>query len=119
MIVVTIGQNQITVTGHAGYAPRGQDIVCAAVSTLTQCLVRALDQLTPGRAASQLVIGEALIRLEYPSEDTQLLVDAYRVGIAALAEAYPDNVELVEALTTVKQGKNSPMHNDDKLLGGF
>lgn len=93
--------------------------MCAAVSTLTQCLTLALDQLTPGRADSQLANGEASMRLTYPSEDTQLLVDAYRVGIAALAEMYPDNVELVEALTTVKQGKNGPMHNDDKLLGGF
>lgn len=28
----------LTVTGHAGYAPKGEDIVCAGVSALVQTL---------------------------------------------------------------------------------
>lgn len=30
-------------SGHAGYAPKGQDIVCAAVSTLMQSLAYSVD----------------------------------------------------------------------------
>ena len=36
MIKITITDNQISVIGHAEYAPHGQDIVCAAVSNLLQ-----------------------------------------------------------------------------------
>ena len=119
MIVVTIDQSQITVSGHAEYAPRGQDIVCASVSTLVQCLVHALEVLTPGRAECWANTGNAGITILHPSDETQLLIEAFGIGMADIAAAYPGNVRLVEALTTVKQGKNSPMHNDDKLLGGF
>ena len=35
----------LTVEGHAGYAPRGKDIVCAAVSMLVQALAGALTRL--------------------------------------------------------------------------
>ncbi|MGN1014280.1 MAG: ribosomal-processing cysteine protease Prp [Butyricicoccus sp.] len=95
MIVITVSDTEITVTGHACCAPRGQDIVCAAVSALVQCLVRALDVLTPGRAECRANPGDAAITIRHPSEDTQLLTDAFRIGIADIAAAYPDNVSLV------------------------
>lgn len=34
----------IQIQGHAGYAPAGQDIVCAAVSTLYETLKRVLPK---------------------------------------------------------------------------
>ena len=38
MIRVTAEPERLTVQGHAGFAPRGQDIVCAAVSALMLAL---------------------------------------------------------------------------------
>lgn len=35
----------IKAVGHAGYAPKGQDIVCAAVSALLQAYGNYIDQL--------------------------------------------------------------------------
>ena len=35
----------LAVEGHAGYAPKGKDIVCAAVSMLVQALAGALTRL--------------------------------------------------------------------------
>lgn len=38
MICARLNGSTLTVSGHAGYAPAGQDIVCAAVSTaVTMC----------------------------------------------------------------------------------
>lgn len=37
------GIKGFTVTGHAGYAPSGEDIVCAAVSVLTQTALLGLN----------------------------------------------------------------------------
>lgn len=34
MIRAVFGRDRVTVMGHAGYAPKGQDIVCAAASAL-------------------------------------------------------------------------------------
>ncbi|MDE6477450.1 MAG: ribosomal-processing cysteine protease Prp [Mycoplasmoidaceae bacterium] len=36
MIEVKIKENSITVSGHANYAQKGNDIVCAAISTIIQ-----------------------------------------------------------------------------------
>ena len=50
MIRVRFEENRLTVCGHAGYAARGEDIVCAAVSALVYALIgdlqeRGLEQL--------------------------------------------------------------------------
>ena len=46
MIEITIGYGYVSIQGHAGYAEHGKDIVCAAVSTLTQVFIDSVDKLT-------------------------------------------------------------------------
>ena len=46
MIAINITRTGLTVDGHAGYAEIGNDIICAAVSALTQGLVHSLKALT-------------------------------------------------------------------------
>lgn len=36
MIIIEIKDYSISVSGHAGYAKKGQDIVCAAISAIVQ-----------------------------------------------------------------------------------
>ncbi len=45
MTTVSITPAEITVSGHSGYAPPGQDIVCSAVSTLVCTLVQSFSAL--------------------------------------------------------------------------
>lgn len=58
MINVTIEQGKITASGHAGYAPKGQDIVCAAFSVLSLTLERAVDTLTDDEIEINLESGK-------------------------------------------------------------
>lgn len=37
--------NRLTVKGHAGAAPKGEDLICAGVTTLVEALNVALDDL--------------------------------------------------------------------------
>lgn len=46
MITVQRKKGQITVSGHAGYAEKGHDIVCAAVSILIYNLQNSIERLT-------------------------------------------------------------------------
>lgn len=39
MICAVFGENRMTLRGHADYAPRGEDIVCAAASALVFALI--------------------------------------------------------------------------------
>ena len=44
MICAVFGDNRVTLRGHADYAPRGEDIVCAAASALVFALIGALEE---------------------------------------------------------------------------
>lgn len=95
MIVITTTDTQITVTGHAGHGPPGQDIVCAAVSTLVQTLAGALEQLTPDTADCTLEPGNTEIQLHSPSAKARLLMNAFCIGAKAIAEEYPNYVKII------------------------
>lgn len=85
-----VGNHGITVDGHAGYAESGKDIVCAAVSAITQTLVVSLDNFTNDRITH--VEHDGHIRIDYKdlSERGKLLVDSFFIGICGVANAYPE-----------------------------
>ena len=90
---------RLEAAGHAGYAPAGQDIVCAGVSTLMQALVSLL-------AGEENAHSDAFDEPDGP----RLTVTAARpctawvegafelakAGFALLAERYPDNVRFAD-----------------------
>lgn len=94
MIQIHVDSTQIVVEGHAGFAPTGQDIVCAAVSALVQTLALSLDRLAPGETVCSMEPGSATIRYTSLSEKGRLLVCSFFVGIEAVAAAYPNNVTM-------------------------
>lgn len=94
MIVVDFDQTGITVDGHAGYAEQGKDIVCAAVSVLTQTLAISLDGLTNDRITLSQHEGHMRIDYKNLSERGQLLVDSFFIGICGVAESYPGYLKI-------------------------
>ncbi len=90
MIRVRAGERRITVSGHAGYAPAGQDIVCAAVSALTYALAGYLEE-TGQAARSDIRRGYADIE---GAEGCGAAFALVRCGMEQLAAAYPDCVEM-------------------------
>lgn len=87
------------VKGHADYADEGQDIVCAAVSSLTTTCCNALEKeigITPdvfaadGHMSCTLPEGisnEAL-------QNAQWMFLFLKTGLSDLQVAYPQNVQL-------------------------
>ena len=93
MISVEHKGGQVTVDGHAGYAPKGQDIVCEAVTALVQTYIRSLEYLTDDKARYSLSPGHAYIK-DPLSPEGFLLMQSFLLGMRLLAEAYPENVEI-------------------------
>ena len=92
----------LAASGHAGYAPAGQDIVCAAVSVLAQTLANKVEAAArSGRLLTSCVQhGETFVVQALPKPGPNALMvaswfDFVEEGLRALAEAYPDNVELM------------------------
>ncbi len=94
---------RVTVKGHAGAAPKGNDIVCAAVSALTYTLAaNALDLKDCGftrRVMTRLDHGDSEIHVT-PKRPwrgtTDLVFSSVCVGFRLLAENYPKYIEYQE-----------------------
>lgn len=85
----------IRVSGHANYAPRGQDIVCAAVSTLLQTVGYSLI----GREETMTQVdfeyyGVGSIEIGNPTRESHLITGAFELGATKLAEQYPEHVSV-------------------------
>ena len=72
---------RLSINGHSGYAPIGQDIVCAGVSTLIYTLINSCDCDVYGDSITVFDSGEvyrAVIR-----------------GLQMISNKYPKNLHLV------------------------
>ena len=97
MIEIKRHENGITVSGHANYAPIGQDIVCAGVSTLVQTLIQSIEDMTEDKIEYSMQPGMVAIRYGNLSTNAQLLVDSFFVGMNLIAGTYPTCVRIVQA----------------------
>lgn len=96
MITINHTHGKISIKGHAGYAPHGQDIVCAAISALTETFVMSVDELTTDKLNCIMGAGNALIKYRNLTEQSQLLLSSFLLGCEAIAAAYPDNVQVIK-----------------------
>ena len=97
MITVNMTADTIKVRGHACYAPRGQDVVCAGVTALTQTLVESIEGLTGNEIKYDMSPGRVDIKIKDPDEDAQLLMDSFLVGIDMIADEFPEHVRVEES----------------------
>ena len=73
--------------GHAGYAEAGEDIVCAAVSALTQNTVNAIETFTDDPVSYS--VDEGFLEFSFLGEagpDSQLLMNALALGLKSVEE---------------------------------
>jgi uncharacterized protein YsxB (DUF464 family) len=96
LIVITHTSGKIDITGHANYAPIGQDIVCSAVSALTQVFIASVDKLTTDNLKCDIKAGKAVILYKNLTKDAQLLLSSFLFGLKLIAEQYPNNVKLTD-----------------------
>ena len=97
MIEITRFKSEIRLNGHAGYAERGNDIVCAAVSALVQTLIYSLEELAIDDI--EIVTENKQIRsIKYRDLSTtaMLLVNSFFIGVNMIAENFPENVKVIE-----------------------
>ena len=100
---------RLEASGHAGYAPAGQDIVCAGASTLMQALVYLLAGEPNAKTdAWDEPDGPRLaVQVDAPCEAwVQGAFEAAKAGFTLLAERYPDNLRFADVS---RRGEQSMM----------
>ncbi len=102
MIKVIFYQGQgFEVSGHAGFANSGKDIVCAAASILATTCVNALE--TVAKVVCQVDLSDGYLKAFLPQglppekdHDAQVILQTFLQGIGDLVESYPQYITLKE-----------------------
>ena len=86
---------RLEVFGHADYAPRGQDIVCAGASMLMETLVYVLADCDEAECCAYNEPTEPRVSVKltgsiFPTDLTAM--EFAKTGLALLAERYPENI---------------------------
>ncbi len=91
----------IIAEGHSCSAPKGQDLVCAGISTLIYSLLNTLADEDSGDRINFIrqIIRDGYVCLEFESFDfsrerVKGIVDAFMTGVYMLSESYPQNVRI-------------------------
>lgn len=91
------GTCEIHAKGHANYAERGKDIVCASVSILIYTLIESIDEKDlSAPAVIEIREGETLIRVKPKSENKGKICAVFEVianGFELLQKKFPENVK--------------------------
>ena len=104
MIHVTIFSNEdkecvgFQTEGHAEYADPGEDILCAAVSALTQNTVNSIEAFTEDKFVCD--VDDGYLHVEFPeklSEESKLLMNSLNLGLENIVRAY--GTEWLEIVT--------------------
>ena len=96
MIEIRQDGNRISIEGHAEYAEHGKDIVCAAISTLSQVFVASVEELTAAKIKTAQTGGYMEIVIEESTERAQVLLDSFFIGCQMVAEQYPEYVRVTK-----------------------
>lgn len=111
------GRNDYTVKaeGHAGAGVYGSDILCATVSVLMQTLANEVENAAKGGlvAKGNVERGHGWMKVEVtPFVSTEDMVDAWvnfvKDGLDAIAQDYPDNVNLKTSVLLQQGDEQEP-----------
>lgn len=98
---------RLEAAGHAGYAPAGQDIVCAGASTLMQALVSLLagEESTRSDAWDEPDGPRLAVVADAPQKPwVEGAFELAKTGFALLAERYPDNLRFADVSRRGERG---------------
>lgn len=84
----------IRVSGHAGYADAGEDIVCAAVSSAVQLSANLITEIFGLQADVSTADNAVSIQLSRPDENGSRLLRGMLLHLECLSEDYPGTIRI-------------------------
>ena len=90
-----------SVSGHSGYAEKGEDIVCAAITALVTMAEATINDVCGAKAKVRVKEEDARITLTLPTscdeEDAvQAVLSGMMLTLISLREEYEDYIEVLE-----------------------
>ena len=84
-----------SVTGHSGTAERGQDIVCAGVSSLTQTALLGIMEYLHREVDYDIASVKLTVRLQSAPDDlTEAIMQSMLLGLMEIQKLSPEAVRI-------------------------
>ena len=99
MIVVSVRKDGVIISGHAGYAEAGKDIVCAGISALVINTVNSIEAFTEDEFT--IDVDESSARIHFmiknkPSKESLLLLNSLILGLQRMEdEQYTEFIDII------------------------
>ena len=82
--------------GHSGFSKKGQDIICAAVSTIMQALIIGIEKIN----GSKIIVNEKipLIKINWPLSECEklfVLTDTMSESLSIIAKENSSYVKII------------------------
>ena len=96
MIKVEIKKDLIQVTGHAGYADHGKDIVCASVSSILYTTINGILNIDKDAIKYTDKNDTLEIKIKNKSKVVNILINSMIDLLDDLESQYPENIKIVK-----------------------
>ena len=85
--------------GHSGFAEKGSDIVCSAVSALVFTALTFFDNGRENLDITRCEVLNGFAQLVFYTKDARMkaAVEFFETGIGLIADQYPEHVRLLES----------------------
>ena len=96
MIKVKKSENQIMITGHAGYAEFGHDIVCASVTSIATTTINAIIRIDREAIDAEAKEGLIVINVLKNEKTVDLLITNMMELLKELEKTYKKYIKIEE-----------------------
>ena len=93
----------VKINGHSGYEKHGKDIVCAAISSISQTAVMGIIQVLKIDLQYNIDEKTAYLEFDLPKnlnyeklEKANIILKTMKIGILNIAQSYPKNIKVEE-----------------------
>ncbi|MGI6404210.1 MAG: ribosomal-processing cysteine protease Prp [Oscillospiraceae bacterium] len=91
------GLGAFEVTGHAGFAPAGEDIVCASVTSAVQLTANGITEILGVPATVTVEENRICLALPaFPQEGAREFLQALYLHLTLLEQEYPQHITVSE-----------------------
>jgi uncharacterized protein YsxB (DUF464 family) len=96
VVVQVDGPNvmEMTVSGHANAADKGEDLICAGVSAITVGTLNALDELVKGSTNDSMKEGYIHISVNTINPTQQTILQSMLIQLKSIQEAHPKYITI-------------------------
>ena len=93
-----VGNRQLKgfqISGHAGFAENGEDIVCASVSSAAYMAANTITDVIGADAVAQGEEASMCVKLNKPDEQAETVLKGLELHLTELSKQYPQNIKII------------------------